>query len=426
MYAAEDRSGIVRLGVVGLATAVYVGLATQGTPVNPAVVTVLGLAWAYILFVYLWRPFDKLPLRPVSYAITTLDSGFIALFIALTGGAESLFYLLWYIEITGVGFRYNYRATLLSAGLFAAAYVAMAAAYGQLESHGLELLVRVGFMFLVAIEVGLLSEEAYQQAEARRRSLKELEVAHERLVELDRLKTRFINTAAHELGTPLTPLKLQLHVLKSQGDAHLTPPQQKAVKVMERNLDRLHLLVQDVLDVARLQNARLSLHPQPLDLAELAREALETFEAPAKEAGIALRLEAPAEGGVALRVNADPHRVTQVFTNLLHNALKFTPAGGAITVTLSREGDGVVTRVSDTGNGLTAEQMAQLFKPFSQVHDTHLQKGGTGLGLYICKGIVEQHGGQAGVESPGPGKGTTFWFRIPADGASAEPTPPSS
>ncbi|MHB8606164.1 MAG: sensor histidine kinase [Thermoplasmatota archaeon] len=239
-------------------------------------------------------------------------------------------------------------------------------------------------------------------AEGRQREI-------ERLEEMDRFKTQLLNTASHELNTPLTPIRVQLHLLKSSVGA-LDERQQRAVSLLDRNFDRLAALVRDIVDVARAESAQLKMVHESVALRDLVTEAAASFEEPAARAGVALAVSSADE----LRISADPRRVLQVLFNLIGNALKFTPHGGRIEIAARREGAFVRVDVRDTGAGLTAEQISRLFRPFSQVHDP-MQKtlAGTGLGLFICKGIVEQHGGAIACASDGPGLGSTFTFTLP-------------
>ncbi|HLE48301.1 MAG TPA: HAMP domain-containing sensor histidine kinase [Candidatus Thermoplasmatota archaeon] len=165
-----------------------------------------------------------------------------------------------------------------------------------------------------------------------------------------------------------------------------------------------------MLDVTRIQSGQLKITKQPTKLYPLIHDALELFAESAKQGGV--RLEVPSGNG--LEVDVDSRRIVQVLVNLVSNALKFTPAGGRIATEVRTERTGVVVRVTDSGSGMTPEQIARLFRPFSQVHDPQqMLRPGTGLGLYICKNLIEQHGGSIGCESPGPGAGTTLWFSIP-------------
>lgn len=251
--------------------------------------------------------------------------------------------------------------------------------------------------------------EATQKASAR-----EAEVDH--LREMNEFKTRFLNMAAHELNTPLTPLRLQLHLLKAEQMGPLNEKQGKAVALLDRNVARLSGLVGELLEVARLQSGRLRLQMQPISLDEVVDEVIESFGEAVRRVGISLTYA----GHQNLTVQADRNRMTQVLFNLVSNAVKFTPAGGRVTVDATDKGSHIEVSVSDTGLGLTREQQSRLFQPFSQVHDPMaITASGTGLGLYICKGLVEAQGGQISVSSPGAAQGSTFRFTLPAAEAHA-------
>jgi PAS domain S-box-containing protein len=235
-----------------------------------------------------------------------------------------------------------------------------------------------------------------------------------RLREQAEFKTNFLRTAAHELGTPLTPIKIQMRILR---DLHHAPghekreDERKALEILDRNISRLHVLVQDMLESARLQSGRLRLTVRSMDMAQVVHEVVETFQEPAIQTGVALDTQGPSE----VPMQADPDRLSQVLYNLLSNAMKFTPTGGQIHVRLATPDDETVRiSVQDTGKGFTNEQAAQLFQPFTQLQEP-LQKtrNGSGLGLYISRGIVEQHGGQLSGASDGPGKGATFSVTLP-------------
>ncbi len=261
---------------------------------------------------------------------------------------------------------------------------------------------------------GTLEDETMrkQTAEADRIAFGRL-LEIEQLKEMDRFKTRILSTASHELNTPITPLKLQLRLLRNGAFGGLNKQQAASVAMLERNTNRLASLVAEVLDVARLQGGHLKLAPVPLDVRHVVQEEAEAFVAPANAAGVALEVDCTGD----LHAVADPQRIGQVLVNLISNALKFTPKGGTIAVRAKRTNGEVEVRVSDTGLGLEPHQIMRLFQPFSQVHDpARIQRPGTGLGLYISKGIVTEHGGAMDVSSPGPGKGSTFWFRLPISG----------
>ncbi|HEV8359548.1 MAG TPA: PAS domain-containing sensor histidine kinase [Candidatus Thermoplasmatota archaeon] len=268
----------------------------------------------------------------------------------------------------------------------------------------------------IQTEEGLLVTSVIRDVTERKRM--ESERAHsmeqlrelERLKDVDRFKTEFINMAAHELGTPLTPIKLQISLLRGVRGEGLTDEQRKAIQILDRNVDRLAQLVQDILEVARIQAGRLGVRREPMDLNRVVFEAVESFQETARVAGVALESRLTPD----LQLQADAKRVTQVLFNLLSNAIKFTPRGGRVVVETSRGPGSAIVKVTDTGAGLRPEDIPRLFRPFSQVHDTMQRtRGGTGLGLYISKGILELHDGRIWATSDGPGKGATFAFAIP-------------
>lgn len=231
-----------------------------------------------------------------------------------------------------------------------------------------------------------------------------------KLKEIDELKTLFLNTAAHELNNPITPLKVQAHLLVRGALGPLQPVQEEAIQIMERSIARLETLAHDVLDSARVQAGRLRMQPAPVNLATLVEDAYRNHLAQALERGVTLSIESPRR----IVAEVDSIRVGQVLSNLVTNAIKFTPPGGHVTLSLSLDGDKAHLRVQDTGAGLSAEQIEQLFQPFSQVHEPAPGRpGGTGLGLYISKGIVDEHGGEIWPTSAGPDGGSTFHVVLP-------------
>jgi signal transduction histidine kinase len=236
----------------------------------------------------------------------------------------------------------------------------------------------------------------------------------DRLRELDRFKTDFLNAAAHELGTPLTPLQLQVHLLQAEE----VPPEarRRALTIVARNVDRLTLLVQDMLDVARLQSGRLEIQREAADLAALVHDTVETFRPAAGDKQTALHVEGPSSLVVAI----DPKRTSQILYNLLSNAIKYTPPKGTVTLRYGLEAGLVRLEIQDNGLGFTEEQRQRMFVPFGRLHSHQLVAPGTGLGLFICRGIAERHGGRLEASSPGPGKGATFTCLLSQEGPAGD------
>ncbi len=249
-----------------------------------------------------------------------------------------------------------------------------------------------------------------RRAQDARRQVRDQQAELDRLRSMEALKTQFFNAAAHELGTPLTPIRLQVSMLRKMGDTTPQPVVRRSLDILERNVERLSKLNQDILDVARLQAGRLSIEKRPLDVKGVVRDAVDTFEPVAIERGVGLTATCP-EGLVA---NADPQRLLQVLYNLVSNALKFTPAGGVVSIEVEGNAHEVHVNVRDSGPGLEPEQIAKLFQPFSQVLGGEQPRGvGTGLGLFVSRGIIELHGGHIECRSPGRGQGCTFSFTVP-------------
>ncbi len=228
----------------------------------------------------------------------------------------------------------------------------------------------------------------------------------EELQSTDALKSTFLSTAAHELATPLTPLKIQLVSLVRTADEENRP----RFEMLSRNINRMERLVRDILDAARLESNRLAIEKGRVDTAQLATGAIQIFADTASSKGLTIVQDI--DHGVS--VDGDPIRLDQVVVNLLSNAIKFTPEGGTITISVKRFEGGVRLQVKDTGMGLAPEQVEGLFRPFTQFHRKELGAHvGTGLGLYISQGIIRAHGGTLRCESAGKGQGTTFSIWLP-------------
>lgn len=257
-------------------------------------------------------------------------------------------------------------------------------------------------------EVTRLVGTSQDVTERRLAEAREQEI--ETLKRINRFKSEFLNSAAHELATPLTPIQLQVEMMKrALGEGERVPHE---LAIIDRNVDRLGRLIKDLLDGARMESGRLRLDRRSVDLAAMVRDAARVHADMAERQEVELRVEADGP----LPVEADEGRIAQILDNLLTNALKYTRPGGHVRVTARGDEGGLRVDVEDDGIGFDPARAGDLFQPFSQVHDTteELRIGGTGLGLYICRGLVEAHGGRIGAHSDGDGKGSRFWFTLPA------------
>lgn len=242
----------------------------------------------------------------------------------------------------------------------------------------------------------------------------------EAMQELEALKDKFLGVVSHELRTPLNAILGFGSLLEDEVAGELNEQQHQYVRKLIAGADRLLYLVNDLLDMTRIQAGKLHLAPRRVDFPGVVASTIEALEplAAAKHQELTVRVPDHMPP-----ICADDQRLGQVITNLLSNAIKFTPEGGRIEVRARMDGDCLVCEVEDTGVGIASEDQDLLFKPFSQVG---LQAGsrerGTGLGLAITTALIEAHGGSVGVRSE-PGKGSVFWFRVPQEGPDGQPCP---
>jgi PAS domain S-box-containing protein len=238
------------------------------------------------------------------------------------------------------------------------------------------------------------------------RDIRERVRAEQALRRANEAKDAFIAAASHELRTPLAAAKAQaqlaLRRLKEEPDS----PPAKSLRTITGQIDRMAKLVEDLLDVSRVQIGRLSLEIARYDLVPLVHEAAERVQALSEQHHIALHLPDKVE------LEGDRSRVDQVITNLLSNAIRYSPRGGEVSLTVEPEAGGVHLWVRDSGIGIPPEKQSLIFERFGRAHGS--KYGGLGLGLTIAQGIVEQHGGEIWVESAGvAGEGSTFHVRLP-------------
>lgn len=229
------------------------------------------------------------------------------------------------------------------------------------------------------------------------------------LREADRRKDEFLAVLAHELRNPLAPIRNSLHLL---GLGSLDDPEVAGVvEIMERQVNHLVRLVDDLLEVSRITRGKIELRKERVEVAAVVRSAVETSRPLIEAAGHQLALTIPPE---PLTLEGDPVRLAQVIANLLNNAAKYTDAGGQIWLSVRRADEGVAISVRDTGVGIPLDMLPRVFRLFMQV-DRHSGRaqGGLGIGLSLVKSLVEMHGGSVTAHSEGPGQGSEFTVRLP-------------
>lgn len=238
----------------------------------------------------------------------------------------------------------------------------------------------------------------------------QLEVANASLREVDQLKDQFLSITSHELRTPINAIMGFGSILEDEMAGPLTPEQHKYLGSILSGAGNLLNLVNDLLDMGRIQAGKFSLSPRMISFEEVVTSVVANLEPLAlkKRLRVLQQIE-----GVLPPLCADEQRVAQILTNLLTNAIKFSPDGQEITVTASADTDWLSAQVIDHAEGIAPEDIPKLFKQFGQLDTSSTRKfGGTGLGLSISKALVEAHGGEIGVRSQ-VGVGSTFWFTLP-------------
>jgi PAS domain S-box-containing protein len=256
-----------------------------------------------------------------------------------------------------------------------------------------------------------------QDITERRRLADNLRELAANLSEADRRKDEFLATLAHELRNPLAPLRNALQILQLSSEP---ATQEQARSLMQRQLEQMVRLVDDLLDVSRISTGKLQLRTETVQLQAILHSAVEISRPLIDHMGHELTVTLPEQ---PLLLDGDATRLAQVFSNLLNNSAKYTPRGGHIWLALERRGSDALVTVKDNGIGIDAGHLPTLFQMFAQVHSARERsQGGLGIGLTLVKRLVEMHGGAVAARSDGLGKGSEFTVRLPLLVAAASPT----
>ncbi len=424
-----------------------------------------GLILAGLLSNVLLPPLSKKITRSSTIlgGIIAADTVWITVMLVATGNFHADFFYLYFFVLFIAAIGENLILIILGAILACSAYYLALMATGrsaQLMTPGM--LIRIPFMLSVAVFYGYLADRvrreesraraeaviiselsASRQSLAEANALLEAEIEERKRIEeelhkISDMKSAFVSAVSHELRTPLTAIRNAVDLLQTvrNDDGAF----EKFTSIARRNVERLAFIVSDLLDLSKIEAGRLNFAFTKADLAHLLRNVLENFEAQARDAHLELSLDLDE---TLPPVWADPGRVEQVVTNLVGNAVKFTPAGGRVKVRASRArsspvvvqssgeglGDGqdqrgnsgewIEVSVIDSGRGLASGELAKIFEPFYQVGDSLTGRArGTGLGLAISRDLVRAHGSDIKVTSE-IGAGSRFSFMLPVDGPAA-------
>jgi PAS domain S-box-containing protein len=270
-----------------------------------------------------------------------------------------------------------------------------------------------------------MEAELERSKAAEKAAQKEIEIERKMIKELERinsLKTSFMSVVTHELKTPMTSIRSALELIMGQPGKKQDSATRKYFDIALRNIDRLAALVNDVLDISRIESGRLKLNRKTADLCPIVTDAIATCQGNARKREIQLEFDTPEK---EVRAHFDRNSIMQVLVNLIGNGVKYSPNGSKVWVTLETSRSEVQVSVHDNGEGIPTEELNKIFDAFYMVAKTQSSAiKGTGLGLAICRGIVKAHGGRIWVESQ-VGKGASFIFTLPVEkeSTSADQTP---
>ncbi|MBN9519602.1 hybrid sensor histidine kinase/response regulator [bacterium] len=255
--------------------------------------------------------------------------------------------------------------------------------------------------------------QAAQLEETVRARTAELARANDALRDEDRRKNDFIAMLAHELRNPLAPIRNALEIMRlTANDAEAV---ERSRAMLERQVGQMVRLIDDLLDVSRITTGKLRVQPEPIALGAVIETAVEISRPALDKAGVRFALTVPPD---VIPIHGDRVRLAQVFSNLLNNAAKYTPEGGAVSLTVARDDGGAVVEVSDSGVGIPPDVLPRVFDLFTQVDRTlNRSQGGLGIGLALVHRLVQLHHGSVSARSDGPGKGAVFTVRLPVSPA---------
>ncbi len=329
-----------------------------------------------------------------------------------TGGAESGYYVGFILLIIGLGVLVPLSGRqAFGIGCMVFALYALLPMYGKEQSNWPTLFQHLFFLGAACVEAGWAAAYMDRMRFLDFKQKRELESARDELAELDRAKSRFSANIHHELRTPLTLILAPLDSLRSGECGELPEPVKRILATMQANGRRLHKMINNLLDLSKVESRQFEIHRRPIRLEAVVNELVVGAQALAERKGIELRAAGFSE---LPEINADAEAIEKVLVNLVGNAVKFTERGDRIELRAESRGGEIEIAVADTGIGIPASKLGSIFDRFAQVDASTTRRfEGTGIGLSLAKEMVELHGGRIWAESGGEGAGTTMRLVLP-------------
>jgi signal transduction histidine kinase len=397
----ERVISLIRLAVVIFNCITYLGFAPHHARWTAAVV-VMVLALVYAFGTVLWRdPAVEALAGPL--ALTILDNAFVAVWIWATGGFSSPYFVLFFAETAASVTRFELAPGIISMAGSALLYVAVVLFDGGGPIY--EVTVRAGYIFVI----GVLAAHMIEQVRRSERDTASAEAVTASYQELTKLKNNFVANVSHELRTPLTAIRGAASTLTRHDDKLQPDARHELVEMIDRKSDGLSQLIEDLIDIGLVDEGRLLSSMMTVDLAPLVHQKIGEVE---RILGRTIETDAPAFG---VKAKCDPTKIVKALHKLLENAVKFSPEGTRVAVTLAQDEGGVRLTVKDEGVGIAERQLDQIFDRFYQVDGSATRdSSGAGVGLAIAHEILRLHGGDIQVESQ-EGAGSSFTLVLPRD-----------
>ena len=417
----ERWISVIRLVVVGVVSLIYLGAMSEVDDPGTIAVSLLVLAVVYSVWCLVAFAGPEEPSLRSRLITVLVDLALVTAWMQATGGAMSEYWSLYLVVLISVAMRFDLAQAVGAASAMAIVYGTVALREGDVP--GELLLHRVALMLITGFAAGVVSQQRLlhrrrgvvlaQVAEERTRELEDERAEVQRLRRVDVAKSEFVAVAAHEFRTPLAAVIGVLSTLREHGGV-LTPEDRlELIDGAAAQAGRLARLVDDLLTVSRIEDGVLRLTLEAADPRHLLAEAAQT-------SGMRGRLVM--QVGRVPKVRCDQDAIIRVLTNLLDNARKYSPAESKVYIDVAEEGDLVRFAVRDEGPGIPEDERAGVFERFRRLDEDGSKKPGAGLGLYICRGLIEAHGGTIGVAQAAQG-GAEFSFTLPRSAREDEGAP---
>lgn len=407
------RWGAIALMISVIATSIYPGHLRISIIPN-AIIIAIGILYnlIYPYFVRRWRPFAENII--FTYLRLTADLLIITFAVHFTGGVESPFKLLYLLEMAPLAFSGFEKLAYFGACQASIMYlfVTIPEALGRI--HHYRLIAPPGTLYLdvnygIAKALALLLS-CWLLIYIASFLVDRLEEKEKQIEELSTAQIDFMNMVIHEVKSPLTSIIGYSELMHDQKLGAVAEPQKEPLAIIIRQSHRIQDLVSDLLDLARLESGRANIRKRPIDLAAVASRAIEELRPQLDARELVLVQEYDT---ATPKVNADEDKIHQVITNLLTNAIKFSDPKGKIILSLRPEGREACFSVRDEGLGIDPRDLPHIFEKFYRASKESAERKGTGLGLTVCRSIINAHGGSIWAVSAGLGQGAVFYFTLP-------------